>query len=145
MNETSSASSGASELFLERAPIKLFFNLNFSSQLVLKVVWVSGLLEVAENACAVWRIKSSDRGTPFFSCIERQNGSHVFHNEIEGPTWFFAHTARARSMSGDRPLGRLAGDRLPSSWKRYFSFCRSTLETVLRARSVTFSITEDDI
>jgi hypothetical protein len=46
-------------------------------------------------------------------------------------TWFFAHTASARSMSGDRPLLRLTGDLLPSSWKRYFSFWRRTLETVL--------------
>lgn len=41
---------------------------------------------------------------------------------VDSLTWFFAQTARARSMSGDRPLGRLAGDRLPSSWNRYFSF-----------------------
>lgn len=48
-------------------------------------------------------------------------------------TWFFAQTAKARSMSGDRPFARLMGDRLPSSCMRYFSFCRKTLDTVLCA------------
>lgn len=52
-------------------------------------------------------------------------------------TWFFAHTANARSMSGDRPFARLIGDRLPSSWRRYFSFCRKTFDTVLTKWSVT--------
>jgi hypothetical protein len=37
-------------------------------------------------------------------------------------TWFFAQTARARSMSGERPFGRFTGERLPSSCSRYFSF-----------------------
>lgn len=43
-------------------------------------------------------------------------------------------------MSGERPLARLIGDREPSSWYKYFSFWRSTLDTVLHAvvsRSIT--------
>lgn len=48
VNEASSASSGASDPFLDRAPIRLCFSLNFSSQLVLRDDRASG--EVAENA-----------------------------------------------------------------------------------------------
>jgi len=39
-------------------------------------------------------------------------------------------------MSGDLPFARFTGDLLPSSWARYFSFCRRTLETVLCHESV---------
>ena len=42
-------------------------------------------------------------------------------------------------MSGERPLGRLAGERLPSSWNRYFSFWRRTLDTVLHQDVSNFS------
>ena len=49
VKEASSASS-ASELFLDFAPIKLFFILNFSSQLVLRPACTSGLFDVAEKA-----------------------------------------------------------------------------------------------
>lgn len=34
-------------------------------------------------------------------------------------------------MSGNLPFCRLTGEALRSSGKRYFSFCRRTLETVL--------------
>jgi hypothetical protein len=50
VREVSSASSWAREPFLDLAPIKLFFSLNFSSQLVLSPAWASGLFEVAEKA-----------------------------------------------------------------------------------------------
>jgi len=50
VTEVSSASSWTSELFLDLAPIKLCFSLNFSSQLAVSPAWVSGLFEVAEKA-----------------------------------------------------------------------------------------------
>lgn len=34
-------------------------------------------------------------------------------------------------MSGNLPFDLFIGDRLPSSWYKYFSFWRNTLETVL--------------
>lgn len=68
VTEVSSASSWTSELFLDLAPIKLFFNLNFSSQLVLSPACASGLFDVAEKAWALCRIASSDNANPFFSC-----------------------------------------------------------------------------
>ena len=37
-------------------------------------------------------------------------------------------------MSGNFPLDFLMGERLPSSWYKYFSFCRNTFETVLHLR-----------
>jgi hypothetical protein len=36
-------------------------------------------------------------------------------------------------MSGNLPLERLMGERLPSSWYKYFSFWRNTFETVLHS------------
>jgi len=66
--EMPSASSGASELFRDRAPIKLLFSLNFSSQVVLNTCWFSGLVVVAEKARAWSRMASSVSFLPFFSC-----------------------------------------------------------------------------
>ncbi len=45
-----SASSGASELFRDRAPSKLFFCLNFSIQLLFHSCWFSGVVVVEANA-----------------------------------------------------------------------------------------------
>jgi hypothetical protein len=45
--------------------------------------------------------------------------------------WFLAQLDRARSISGNLPFDLFMGDRLPSSWYRYFSFWRNTFETVL--------------
>lgn len=64
------SSSVASEAFRDRAPIRLFFSLNFSIQLALNATWLSGLVVVAENARALSRIKSSESGFPFFSYAE---------------------------------------------------------------------------
>ena len=36
-------------------------------------------------------------------------------------------------MSGNFPFDLLMGDRLPSSWYKYFSFWRNTFETVLQS------------
>lgn len=130
--EPDSNSSVASDAFLERAPIRLFFNLNFSIQLELSIT--SGHVVVVEKARACRRICSSVRDMPFFSCSCISNAvSHV----DDAHTWFLAQLASARSISGERPFGRLAGDRLPSSccW-RYFSFCRNTFDTVLDVVSV---------
>lgn len=44
-------------------------------------------------------------------------------------------------MSGNFPFDFLMGDRLPSSWYRYFSFCRRTLETVLHFSQHSFRYT----
>lgn len=62
-----SASSGASEVFRDRAPIKLCFSLNFSIQLELRVTLFSGPDVVAAKARAFSRINSSLRACPFFS------------------------------------------------------------------------------
>lgn len=60
------SNSSASDAFLDRAPIRLFFSLNFSNQLELSVT--SGDVVVVENARACRRINSSVSGLPFFSC-----------------------------------------------------------------------------
>ena len=62
------SSSGARLPFLDLAPMRLFFNLNFSIQLELRVEWLSGLVVVAENARALSRIISSLSGRPLRSC-----------------------------------------------------------------------------
>jgi hypothetical protein len=87
--------------------------LNFSSQLELAIfTWLSELPTVVAKKRAFSLIMASVTGVPDF--------------------WvFLAQFERARSMSGNRPFDRLMGDLLPSSGKRYFSFCLSTLETVL--------------
>ena len=94
-------------------------------------------LELLEPACAetslhVRVVRRCREGLRLLTdrFVRQRNPLFLLYNDlaIEGQrsvdflTWFFAQTARARSMSGDRPLGRLAGDRLPSSWNRYFSF-----------------------
>jgi hypothetical protein len=62
-----SASSGARELFRDLAPIRLFFSLNFSSQLALKTWWFSGVVVVEAKALAFSRMMSSDNGCPLRS------------------------------------------------------------------------------
>lgn len=74
------SSSSASDAFLDRAPIRLFFSLNFSSQFELSVT--SGdvvVVVVVENARACRRISSSVSGLPFFSCpfYERETDGQV--------------------------------------------------------------------
>lgn len=61
------SSSVASEALRDRAPIKLFFSLNFSIQLALNATWLSGLVVVAAKARALSRMRSSESGFPFFS------------------------------------------------------------------------------
>lgn len=96
--------SSAIEPFLDFAPDKLFFCLNFSSQLVLFTLrWLSLLPTVLAKNCALSRRALSLIVKPFF-------------------WWFLAQFESARSMSGNLPLDFLIGDRLPSSWYRYFSF-----------------------
>ena len=89
--------SSAIELFRDFEPMRLFFCLNFSSQLVLLVLrWLSGLPTVVAKNRAFSRIRESDSGTP---CL-----------------WaFLAQFDRARSMSGNLPFDLFMGDRLPSS------------------------------
>jgi len=105
--------SSAMEPFLDLAPMRWFFCLNFSNQLVLLALrWLSVLPTVWAKKRALSRIMASDRGSP---CL----------------WWFLAQLDRARSMSGNLPFDRFMGDRLPSSWYRYFSFWRNTFDTVL--------------
>ena len=92
----------------------LFLCLNFSSQLALLALkWLSEMPRLVAKNLAFSRIITSVNVMPCFLV-------------------FFAHTDNARSMSGNLPLLRLTGDLLPSSGKRYFSFCRRTLDTVLQ-------------
>lgn len=70
-----SASSGAKDGFRDRAPRRLFFSLNFSIQLEVRVCWFSGVVVVAEKARALSRITSSVRGMPFFSCASHEMAS----------------------------------------------------------------------
>jgi len=95
-------------------PASPFFCLNFSSQLVLRDFrWFSVLPPTpCEKCLAFSMISPSDRSCP--DCCA-----------------FFAQLDRARSMSGNLLLDRLTGDPLLSSGKRYFSFWRRTLDTVL--------------
>lgn len=105
--------SSAIEPFLDRAPMRWFFCLNFSSQLLLLALrWLSELPTVCAKNRALSRIMASDSGKP---CL----------------WWFLAQLERARSISGNLPLDLFMGERLPSSWYRYFSFWRKTFETVL--------------
>lgn len=62
-----SASSGASELLRERAPMRLFLSLNFSSHVELVATLLSGVVVVAAKALALLRMRSSVSGRPFFS------------------------------------------------------------------------------
>jgi hypothetical protein len=90
--------SSAIELFLDFAPKRLFFCLNFSSQLVLFAFKVlSELPTVLAKKRAFSRMAASDKVRPFF-------------------WWFLAQFARALSISGNLPFDFLIGDRLPSSW-----------------------------
>ena len=73
--EMPSMSSGANELFRDRAPMRLFLSLNFSIQLELRTVWFSGVVVVAANARAFSRIKSFVRGRPLFSCVALSTSS----------------------------------------------------------------------
>lgn len=105
--------SSAIEPFRDLAPIKWFFCLNFSSQLLLFALrWLSELPTVEAKNRALSRIIESLRGSP---CL----------------WWFLAQFASALSMSGNFPLDLLIGERLPSSWYKYFSFWRKTFDTVL--------------
>lgn len=108
--------SSAIEPFLDLAPMRWFFCLNFSSQLVLlPLKGLSELPTVDAKKRALSRMIASLSGSP---CL----------------WWFLAQFASARSMSGNFPFALLIGERLPSSWYKYFSFCRRTLETVLERR-----------
>jgi hypothetical protein len=90
--------SSAMEPFLDFAPIRLFFCLNFSNQLVLLALrWLSGLPTLIEKNLSFSFMSESDIGNPCF-------------------WWFFAQFASARSMSGNFPLAFRTGDLLPSSW-----------------------------
>lgn len=62
-----SESSGASEDRRDRAPMRLFFSLNFSSHMELVATLFSGVAVVAENARALSRMRSSVNGKPFLS------------------------------------------------------------------------------
>jgi hypothetical protein len=105
--------SSAMDPFLDFAPMRWFFCLNFSSQLVLLALrWLSEFPTVCAKKRALSRMMASVKGSP---CL----------------WWFLAQFESARSMSGNLPLDLLIGDRLPSSWYKYFSFWRKTLETVL--------------
>lgn len=71
--------------------------------------------ETEEKYSALSLMASSESKVPFFCSLMTQFDS-VF------------------SMSGDLPFNRLSGERTASvCFSRYFSFCRSTLETVLRS------------
>ncbi len=99
--------------FLDFESPKLFFCLNFSSQLELLIfICVSRPPTVAEKNRACFLINSSVNGTPLLCC-------------------FLAQFVIVRSMSGSFPFDLLRGDLLPSSWYKYLSFCLKTLETVL--------------
>lgn len=91
--------SSAMEFFLDfdPAPIRLFFCLNFSSQVLLFAFrWLSELpTDVAKNRAFSLIIKSV-RGRP---CL----------------WWLRAQFDNARSMSGNFPFDLLIGERLPSS------------------------------
>lgn len=90
--------SSAIEPFLDFEPSRLFFCLNFSSQLVLLALrWLSLLPTVVAKNFAFSRMTLSVRGRPDF-------------------WWFRAQLTSARSMSGNLPLDLFMGDRLPSSW-----------------------------
>ena len=104
--------SSAMDPFLDLDP-RLFFCLNFSSQLVLLALrWLSELPTVVAKKRAFSLMRASLKGRPCF--------------------WaFLAQFARALSISGNLPFDLFMGDRLPSSWYRYFSFWRNTFETVL--------------
>ena len=87
----------ASEPFLDFAPNKLFFCLNFSSQLGLLILeWLSELPTVVAKKRAF---------------------SLMISSVILRPCrwWFLAQFERARSMSGNFPFDLLTGDLLPSS------------------------------
>lgn len=95
---------------------KLFFCLNFSNHPALFALnWLSEIPTLIAKNFAFSRIIISVKATPCFRV-------------------FFAHTANARSISGNLPLERFTGDLLPSSGKRYFSFCLRTFETVLHKK-----------
>lgn len=90
--------SSAIELFLDFDPRRLFFCLNFSSQLALFALRVlSELPTVFAKKRAFSRMAASDRVRPFF-------------------WWFLAQFASALSISGNLPFDFRIGDRLPSSW-----------------------------
>jgi hypothetical protein len=105
--------SSAIDPFLDLAPMRWFFCLNFSNQLLLLAFrWLSELPTVCAKKRAFSRMMVSLSGRP---CR----------------WWFLAQFASARSMSGNLPFDLFMGERLPSSWYRYFSFWRNTFETVL--------------
>ena len=107
--------SSAIDPFLDLAPFKWFFCLNFSSQLVLfTFTELSVLPTVCAKKRALSRIIASDNGIPL-------------------RWWFLAQLESARSISGNLPFDLFMGDRLPSSWYKYFSFWRNTFETVLHS------------
>lgn len=90
--------SSAMDPFLDFAPIRLFFCLNFSSQLVLLAFrWLSLLPTVLAKKRAFSRMTVSFKGKP---CL----------------WWFLAQFASALSISGNLPFDLFIGDRLPSSW-----------------------------
>lgn len=106
-----------SDSFRDLAPNNWFFCLNFSSQpRLFTLAWHSVLPTVVAKNRAFSRMISSFNGSPWRWC-------------------FLAQFDKARSISGNFPFVRLMGDRASSSGKRYFSFCRKTLDTVLYHRS----------
>lgn len=87
------------------------FCLNFSIQDA--VIVFSGMSDPVQNTLAFSSISWSFTTTPFFC-------------------WPLTQFARARSMSGDDlPLVFFTGEALRSSWFKYWSFLRKTLDTVL--------------
>ena len=108
-----SESTDLMELFLDFEPMRLFFCLNFSSQLRFVALTLYSVFPVvvAKNR-AFSSIRESVSGNPFFCCARAQFDS-------------------ARSMSGNLPLDLLMGERLPSSWYNHFSLFLNTLDTVL--------------
>jgi len=90
--------SSTTEFFRDLEPMRLFFCLNFSSQLLLFALrWLSGLPTLIEKKRSFSLISESDIGRPCF-------------------WWFFAQFESALSMSGNFPLAFRTGERLPSSW-----------------------------
>lgn len=105
--------SSTNEPLRDFEPMRLFFCLNFSNQLLLLALGrLSELPTVVAKNRNFSLISASVNGSP---CL----------------WWFLAQFDNARSMSGNLPFAFRTGDLLPSSWCKYFSLFRSTLDTVL--------------
>ena len=92
----SRSSEGASELFRDRAPMRLFLSLNFSIQLELSTVWFSGVVVVAEKARAFSRINSFVNGSPFFSCVALSTTSPL---KFDGQTYLILRPHRQCALN----------------------------------------------